>query len=112
MRSTSRTPQIQCQANFGNCSPGGGYWNNYSLIPITLGTPLTPFANGQLTNAAVGMDNVSGGILDTSFLFRLFEADGSTLVQVEMVSDAPEPSTYRLIGLSLAGAALLRKKLA
>lgn len=55
------------------------------------------------------MDNVSGGILDTSFLFRFYEADGSTPVQVERVSEAPEPSTYGLIGLALAAAALYRK---
>lgn len=103
--------QIQCQANSGNCSPGDGYWSNYNFIPVTLGAPLTLVANGHLSNQAVALDNVSGGILDPSFLFRFYEVNGTTPVAVEMVSDAPEPSTYGLIGRSLAAAALLRKKL-
>ena len=68
-------------------------------------------ANGNLTNGAEGNDAQSGDEMNTSFLFRFYEADGITPVQVELVSDAPEPSTYGLIGLALAGAGLVRKKL-
>jgi hypothetical protein len=102
--------QIQCGSNTGGCSPGSGYWSEYSRIPVTLGTSLTLVADGHLSNMAQYIDAQSGDEMNTSFLFRFFEADGSTPVQVEMVSEAPEPSAYGLIGLAMAGAALLRQR--
>jgi PEP-CTERM motif len=110
--SGSPVTQINYQSNNGYDLPGNGYWSNYSRIPVTLGTPLTLVANGHLSNMAQYIDAQSGDEMNTSFLFRFYEADGRTPVRVEMVSDAPEPSSDGLIGLALAGAALLRKRLA
>jgi len=104
--------QIECGSNTVGCSPGNGYWGNYDRIPVTLGSPLTLVANGHLSNMAQYIDAQSGDEMNTSFLFRFFEADGTTPAGVELMSDAPEPSTYGLVGLALAGAARLRKKLA
>jgi PEP-CTERM motif len=92
------------------CLPGSGYYGNYNRIPVTLGSSLTLVSNSYMTNQSVPFDNVSSGGGNATYYFRFFEADGTTPVGVEMVSDAPEPSTYGLIGLSLAGAALLRRK--
>ncbi|MFL6448720.1 MAG: PEP-CTERM sorting domain-containing protein [Bryobacteraceae bacterium] len=95
----------------GECSPGNGYYGHYNLIPVTLGTSITLESVGNLKYDPVGYiwndPTVVGGYLLGTFQFRFLEADGVTPVAV---SDAPEPATWSMIGLSVVGAALLRKR--
>jgi hypothetical protein len=98
--------EITCSANSGSCTPGTGYYNYYSLIPVTLGTAFTIEANGGTTNWASGFDGLSGGSLNTVFDFRFLEADGRTPVSV---SQAPEPMTIAMVGLAFCLVGILRK---
>lgn len=99
--------EITCSSNSGSCTPGTGYYNYYSLIPVTLGTAFTIEANGGTTNWASGFDGLSGGSLNTVFDFRFLEADGRTPVSV---SQAPEPTTVGLVGLAFCSVALVKKR--
>ena len=85
-----------------------------SLIPVTLGTSMTLESVGSVSydpRDYIYDDPTShGGYVQGTFQFRLVEADGTTPVDPEL-ADAPEPSTWGMIGLSLAGTALLRKKI-
>jgi hypothetical protein len=99
--------EVTCSANSGYCTPGTGYYNYYSLIPVTLGTAFTIEANGGTTDWASGFDGLSGGSLNTVFNFRFLEADGRTPVAV---SEAPEPMTVGMVGLALSSVAIFRKR--
>jgi hypothetical protein len=99
--------EITCSSNSSYCTPGTGYYNVFSLIPVTLGTTFSIEANGGTTNWAAGFDGMSGGSLNTVFNFRFLEADGRTPVNVSQV---PEPMTLGLVGSALCSVAFLKKK--
>ena len=101
---------LSCSARFAfDCNPSNWY-SHLGYPSVTLGTTMNLMADGTAINSAGLNEGMSRGDLTTTFQFRFVEADGVTPVAVELVSDAPEPATYVLIGLSLAGAALLRKR--
>ncbi len=87
--------QITCGSQ--GCTPGAGYYGHYSLIPVTLGTPLTLVANGFVTNQARDGEGTTSAYLDTEFQFRFFEVDESTPVPVQALSEVPEPSTAAML---------------
>jgi hypothetical protein len=101
---------LSCSARFAfDCDPSNLY-SHLGYPSVTLGTTMNLMADGTASSSAGLNEGMSRGDLTTTFQFRFVEADGVTPVAVELVSDAPEPATYVLIGLSLAGAALLRKR--
>lgn len=107
LNGAAATTEISCYSNSSYCTPGTGYYNTYTLIPVTLGTAITIEANGHTNNSASAFDGSSGGSLSTTYQFRFLEADGVTPVSV---SEAPEPATLGLLSLSCGAILVARKR--
>lgn len=101
--------EIEAACGPQGCSPGNGYYGYNNRIPVTLGTTMTLEAVGNIAYCCTIGPGLyfTGGSVDGLFQLRFFESDGVTPVAV---SDAPEPATWGMIGLTLVGAALLRKR--
>jgi PEP-CTERM motif len=101
---------LSCNARFASDCDASNWYSHLGYPSITLGTTMNLMAQGGAINSAGLNEGMSRGDLTTTFQFRFVEGDGVTPVRVEFISDAPEPATYGLIGLSLASAALLRNR--
>lgn len=96
-------PQTEFACNFGesgySCGPGNGYYGYHNLIPVMLGTPITLESVGSISTYPnyINLAYYDGGYANARIQFRFFDTDNATPVSAEMVSDAPEPSTWGVL---------------
>ena len=98
-------PDVTCSTGQGCYVPS--FWYRSLLVPYTLGGAITLSAEGSIFADADFNAGQSGGQDFIDYRFRFFEADGVTPVSI---SESPEPATLGLLGASLLGLWIVKRR--